>query len=100
MITLVTDTFSADMRFKSQKRAITNQVDSVEAFIDQMGAADQCNVVTFEGKSSSGGSLFLMSNGTQVNYSWRDRAGLKEGWEDSTIPLRGSRKKIKALKLY
>jgi hypothetical protein len=88
------------MRFESQVKAKFNTVSSVEKFLRIAKTANQDNLVIFEGQSVSGGSLFLMSNGTQFHYSCVDRSGIKEGWQCDTISMSGAKKKIESLKRY
>jgi hypothetical protein len=39
----------------------------------------------WEGKSRSGGSLFVIANRLKISITWRDRRGLKEGWLHKTV---------------
>ena len=39
----------------------------------------------WEGESASGGHVFIHANRIKISMTWRDRAGIKEGWVHKTV---------------
>ena len=62
------------------------------------GTAD--NIDFFETKTNGGNDLSISLRKDEVHYSWVNRSGIKEGWENKTFNLTnyGTRKVIKMIR--
>ena len=88
------------MKFKTKLMATVAAVTTLEDFIATAHKATQASLIRFEGQTRSRGSLTAVSNGTQVSYTWRDRGGIREGWESKTIPLNQAPRRLQAVERY
>jgi len=88
------------MSYKPSKNPAVIRVDSAEEFINRAASGKRNRLIVWEGRTFSRSNLFLSSDGTRVHYTWRDKGGIKEGWESGDLPVNRCRCKIKSLMVY